>query len=66
MDYCDQLETFPLRGALRDDIRPGLRLLGFRRRVTIALTVTEETVNILGVFYGGQDVEAVLNAEDEH
>lgn len=59
-DYCEGLEIFPLRGTLREDIRPGLRLLGFRRRVTVALTVTDDTVNILGVFYGGQDVEAAL------
>ncbi|MGF6233663.1 toxin ParE1/3/4 [Inquilinus ginsengisoli] len=63
-DYCDRLETFPHRGSRRDGIRPGLRLLGFRRRVTIAFTVEDEIVTILGVFYGGQDVEAALQADD--
>lgn len=63
-DYCDSLETFPHRGQRRDDMRPGLRLIGFRRRVTIAFTVEDASVTILGVFYGGQDVEAALRAED--
>jgi len=63
-EYCRSLSTFPHRGTRRDDIRPGLRLLGFRRRVTITLTVSNEVVMILGVFYGGQDVEAALRSED--
>jgi len=32
--------------------------------VTIAFTVEDVSVTILGVFYGGQDVEAALQAED--
>jgi toxin ParE1/3/4 len=63
-DYCENLEIFPHRGRRRDDIQPGLRLLGFRRRVTIAFTVEDEIVTILGVFYGGQDVEAALQGEE--
>jgi plasmid stabilization system protein ParE len=31
----ESLNTFPMRGARRDDIRPGLRVFGFRRRVSI-------------------------------
>ncbi|MGK9233259.1 type II toxin-antitoxin system RelE/ParE family toxin [Inquilinus limosus] len=64
VQYCLSLSTFPHRGTRRDDIRPGLRLLGFRRRVTIVLTVNERIVTILGVFYGGQDVEAALQADE--
>ena len=63
-DYCDSLETFPHRGQRHDSIRPGLRLIGFRCRVTIAFTVEDASVIILGVFYGGQDVETALQAED--
>ncbi|MDR2212193.1 MAG: type II toxin-antitoxin system RelE/ParE family toxin [Pseudomonadales bacterium] len=58
--YCDGLQTFPLRGTQRDDLRPGLRTVGFRRRVTILFDVTDDTVNILGIYYGGQDYEADL------
>ena len=32
---CMALATFPERGTSRDDIRPGLRTVGFERRATI-------------------------------
>ena len=35
LEQCQSLSTFPHRGAKRDDIRPGLRVFGFRRRVSI-------------------------------
>ncbi len=57
---CESLKTFPIRGTRRDDIRPGLRIFGFRRRVTIAFEVTDGVVTILGIFYGGQNIEAAF------
>ena len=57
---CKSLKTFPMRGARRDDIRPGLRVFGFRRRVSITFEVTGEVVTVLGIFYGGQNFEAAL------
>lgn len=60
LQQCESLRTFPKRGALRDDIRPGLRVFGFRRRVSIAFEVTDEVVTVLGVFYGGQNFEAAF------
>lgn len=65
LDYCETLHAFPHRGTRRDDIRPGLRTLGYRRRLTIAFEVTAETVNIIGIFYGGQDYEMALREEEE-
>ena len=64
MDYCENLQTFPHRGTRRDDLRPGLRTLGFRRRVTILFEVADDTVNIIGVYYGGQDYEANFQDDD--
>jgi plasmid stabilization system protein ParE len=58
--YCEGLERHPRRGTKRDDLRSGLRTVGFRRRVTIAFDVDDETVTILGVFYGGQDFETKM------
>lgn len=55
--YCLGFETFPERGTLRDDIRPGLRLVGYRRRATIAFTISGDTVIILRMFYAGQDID---------
>jgi plasmid stabilization system protein ParE len=54
---CESLQTLPRRGTRRDNIRTGLRTFGFRRRVTIAFEVTGDVVTILGVFYGGRDLE---------
>jgi hypothetical protein len=34
---------------------------GFERRVTIAYTLTAEAVLIEGIFYSGQDFEAMLS-----
>jgi toxin ParE1/3/4 len=61
---CQSLALFPERGARRDDIRPGLRLKGYDRRVTIAFSidVVNDKVVIHGVFYGGQDFEAALRS----
>ena len=38
---CLALETFPERGTRRDDLRPGLRTMGFERRATIVFQVME-------------------------
>lgn len=53
--YCETLATFPLRGAQRGDIRPGLRITNYRGRAVIAFVVDTRRVSIIGVFYGGQD-----------
>jgi toxin ParE1/3/4 len=65
VDYCEKLESFPQRGTRRDDLRPGLRTIGFRRRVTIAFAVEADSVMIIGIFYGGQDFEAALRIDEE-
>ena len=51
---CLGLAEFPARGAPRDDIRPGVRVLAFQRRVLIAYTVTGAEVRILRILYGGR------------
>lgn len=60
---CLGLENFPLRGQARDDIRPGLRTLGFERRVVIVYQVQAHEVVIVRIFYGGQDYERKLLAQ---
>jgi toxin ParE1/3/4 len=59
--HCQGFNVFPERGSRRDDIRIGLRIVGYRRRVTIVFTVEPETVAIVGVYYGGQDYETELS-----
>ena len=62
---CEKLEIFPHRGTRRDDLRPGLRTIGIRRRVMIAFAVEADAVTIIGIFYGGQDFEAALQIDEE-
>ena len=52
-ECCRSLSVFPDRGVRRDDLRPGLRILGFERRAVIALRVTADTV-------GGRDIETAF------
>lgn len=40
--YCESLRTFPLRGTMRDDVRPGLRITNYRKRAVIAFDVAVE------------------------
>jgi plasmid stabilization system protein ParE len=62
--YCESLCTFPTRGNQRDDVRPGLRVTHYRKRVAIAFNVEDERVNIIGIFYGGREYEAALLEEE--
>ncbi len=56
MDYCAGFETFPERGLRRDEIHPGLRTVGYRRRATIAFRVKGNSVTIVRIFHGGRNV----------
>ena len=58
ISYCESFADLPHRGTRRDEILPGLRTVGWRRTITVAFEVSDETkrVTILGVFYRGRDV----------
>ncbi len=56
----ESLQRFPVRGTLRDDLAPGLRLIGLEQRVTIAFRVGDADVTIERVLYGGRDLERAL------
>lgn len=57
LGFLSGFELFPERGALRDDIRPGLRVVGFERRISIAFVVEPGEVVILRLLYGGRNLE---------
>lgn len=57
--YCRGFGRFPVRGRRRDDLFPGLRVIGFERRVTIAFHVDSSRVVIDRVLYGGRDLSAL-------
>jgi toxin ParE1/3/4 len=59
--YCAGFSMFPERGMRRDDLRPGLRVIGFERRVTIAFHVTADKITIDRVLYAGRDLTNALS-----
>jgi toxin ParE1/3/4 len=58
---CRGLIAFPHRGTTRDDLRPGLRTVGFERRATIAFTVTGDDIIILRILYAGRSLEIAFD-----
>lgn len=48
-----------MRAEIRDDILPGVRLIGFEKSVTLAFIVDDDRdeVRILRLLYRGQQVE---------
>lgn len=60
VDFCEGFSTFPNRGTRRDELRPGLRTIGFRHQVTIAFDAGDDTVTIVGIYYGGRNFEAMF------
>lgn len=64
LSHLDTLADYPMIGTARYDLRPGLRTLSHRRRVTIAFIVEDDAVVVIGFYYGGQDFETLLR--DDH
>lgn len=62
-EFCLTLQTFPERGVVRDHIRPGVRVVCFEKRVSIAFRISPHTVTILRVLYGGRDLKHNLKAK---
>ena len=58
--HCLGLVTFPERGTRREDLRPGLRITTYRRRVTVAFHIGPTTVTIDRILYGGRDLPDVF------
>jgi toxin ParE1/3/4 len=56
ISYCEGFAEFPERGTRRDNLRPGLRTVGYRRRVTIAFHLSENRVVIDRILYAGRDL----------
>lgn len=68
LSFVERLETCCLsfdlaaeRGTRRDDIRPGLRVVGFERTLTLAFSVDDDTVTFLRVFQAGKNWQSVFD-----
>jgi len=47
ISYCEGLDEFPVRGLARDDIRPGLRTISYKKRTVVAFAIHDDTVAVL-------------------
>lgn len=65
-EYCLGFARTPERGIKRDDLRPGLRTVGFRRRATILFQVDRaaQRVVIHGIYYAGRSFEGLDEESD--
>ncbi|MBW6421175.1 type II toxin-antitoxin system RelE/ParE family toxin [Rhizobium sp. XQZ8] len=52
--FIEGLADFPERGTIREGSVPGLRIIGYRRSLSIAFHFHEGRVVILGFFYNGR------------
>ena len=63
-EWCLHLLVFPEAGRLRNDLRPGIRIVTFERRVVIAYTIGPTgDVEIGRFFYGGRAYEAIIRGQ---
>ncbi|HLY57202.1 MAG TPA: type II toxin-antitoxin system RelE/ParE family toxin [Stellaceae bacterium] len=64
--HCEKLRDFPQIGRPRDDLRPGLRIIAFERRVVIAYVLLPSgDIEIGRVFYGGRNYEALIRDDTD-
>lgn len=56
IDHCQSFELFPERGLLVDTAS-GLRIVGYKRKASIAFQVKGDLVRILRIFHHGQNVD---------
>lgn len=63
---CEALADMPRSGKARGDLRRGLRVISFRRRVVIAYALGDgDAVTILALYYGGQDWGTLIVDNDD-
>jgi toxin ParE1/3/4 len=61
--YCLSFADSPERGLSRDDLLPGLRVVGLERRVSIAFHIDSDRVTFDRILYGGRDLEVALGKD---
>ena len=60
---CRRIGDAPYGGRPREDLQPGLRTVPFEKTAVIAYLVFDH-VEIVNVFYGGRDYEALYLARE--
>jgi len=62
-EKCETIGGLPEGYPARPDLGPGIRIAGFERSAVIAYRLHDETVEIVNVFYGGRDYEALMRPD---
>ena len=62
-EKCHGLEMAPQRGKQRNDLMENLRIYPLDKKTVVAFVVDndKQVVNILNIFYGGRDYEAIMS-----
>jgi toxin ParE1/3/4 len=58
--FLSDLCAYPERGSLREGAVAGLRIIGFRRSLSIAIVARTQDVLVLGFFYAGRNIDSTL------
>ena len=60
---CENLCGTAMIGMARPDLQPDLRILPLWRRVIVAYRIMPDQIEILRVFTGGRDYEAIMGSD---
>ncbi|WP_313618113.1 type II toxin-antitoxin system RelE/ParE family toxin [Agrobacterium sp.] len=53
--FLSSLNVFPERGTVREEVRPGLRIIGFEHSASVAFVVEDDDVVVLRILAKGQE-----------
>ncbi|MQB05748.1 type II toxin-antitoxin system RelE/ParE family toxin [Agrobacterium tumefaciens] len=53
--FLSSLNVFPERGTVREEVRSGLRIIGFERSASVAFVVEDDDVVVLRILAKGQE-----------
>jgi toxin ParE1/3/4 len=59
-DRCALLRVVPKLGPVRPQLGHGLRIYPIRRRVVVVYLIGDAAVEIVRVFYGGRNIDALM------
>lgn len=57
---CEKIGLVPEGGVARPDLGEGIRLVPFEKSAVLAYRIHDEAIEIVNVFYGGRDYEALM------
>ncbi|WP_372422772.1 type II toxin-antitoxin system RelE/ParE family toxin [Salinarimonas chemoclinalis] len=61
-ERCERIGDAPFGGRARDELRPGLRTIAYKRSVVIAYTIRDDHVEIAKIFMRGRKYEDLFSS----